>query len=476
MSKKMHINASSLVDLKAELFRKQEQFKKEKLENRNVVKSKHSTTKKPSVWNKQNTGVEKRALKDKEEAIEAANSLAQSRSALEAKTALYDKMSKGEMWPEDDEKYMVDFTQKIIDKQDSVKRWRDEPERGDGEINNDDIPPASNPDEEWVDYVDSLGRTRRCMKKDLSYLQQLDKDLTPGSRTDSAAQPELLSDDMRREMLRKKWEEDEEEAMKKPTGPVHYENVRHEEVRSHGVGYFGFSREETERKKQFEQLQMLRDETADQRVRREKLKEKRKALLQTRLEKVKQRKKIKGELVTEMLKEPEKEPIVPVDLLKRDETVTQNVVTRPWDKGKIDLPSQRGESSKAYNPRDERPAEFAPPMEYYDDSSSFQKKKGNAKPWKTKREEEVDTTRMEQNYSVQGDSMPWMYNHSNLQGVPLHDGVQLSSSTNWDYEQQMSTQTPQGQSQQEQSAHQQTQQHTYGGLHLDEALSFFRNK
>lgn len=36
----------------------------------------------------------------------------------------------------------------------------------------------------------------------------------------------LLSDDMRREMQREQWEREEEEQMKKPVGPIHYENIR----------------------------------------------------------------------------------------------------------------------------------------------------------------------------------------------------------------------------------------------------------
>ena len=39
--------------------------------------------------------------------------------------------------------------------------------------------------------------------------------------------PDLLSSDMKREMERKEWEKEEEEAMSKPVGPVHYADVRH---------------------------------------------------------------------------------------------------------------------------------------------------------------------------------------------------------------------------------------------------------
>lgn len=36
----------------------------------------------------------------------------------------------------------------------------------------------------------------------------------------------LLSEDMRREMQREKWEMEEEEQMKRPVGPIHYETIR----------------------------------------------------------------------------------------------------------------------------------------------------------------------------------------------------------------------------------------------------------
>ena len=38
--------------------------------------------------------------------------------------------------------------------------------------------------------------------------------------------PDLLSKDMYREMMRKKWEEEEEDLRQKGPGSVHYQNVR----------------------------------------------------------------------------------------------------------------------------------------------------------------------------------------------------------------------------------------------------------
>jgi len=42
----------------------------------------------------------------------------------------------------------------------------------------------------------------------------------------------LLSDDMRREMQREQWEKEEEEQMKTPVGPIHYENIRQQGEKS----------------------------------------------------------------------------------------------------------------------------------------------------------------------------------------------------------------------------------------------------
>lgn len=40
------------------------------------------------------------------------------------------------------------------------------------------------------------------------------------------AEKDLLSEDMRRELQRQEWEREEEEAMNRPVGPIHYENIR----------------------------------------------------------------------------------------------------------------------------------------------------------------------------------------------------------------------------------------------------------
>lgn len=399
------VTASSLVDLKAELYRKQEQFKQEKLTQEGAafkVKEKVAA-KKPSVWSKQNAGVSARAQKDAEQMAEEQDHLNAARRKLEEKAKLYEQMSKGDFPDEETEGlFLVDFTQKIIDKkketilQQEAKREREEEEEDRGSSS--PVPPPENPDEEWVDYVDSLGRSRRCMKKDLPSFQRMDLDLNVKGKVPDD-QKTLLSEDMRRELQRKEWEREEEEAMKRPVGPVHYEDIRAQEARELGVGYFAFAHDEEQRRKQRDTLDMLRDQTTEQRNKRERLKEKRQALLQARLAKVRQRKMKKAKLDgvddEEQIKEEEHEPeeeeceplpedVPEVSIVKKVEVEVQErrdtkpgvPYVREWDRGKEFMFDEWKDRR-----RKERDSEFAPPSAYFnDDIKKYRKPQSYDKP------------------------------------------------------------------------------------------------
>lgn len=73
------------------------------------------------------------------------------------------------------------------------------------------------------------------------------------------------------------------------------------EVRSHGVGYYAFSKDEEKRSEQLDMLHELSKQTEKQKSSREKLLQKRKAMMTERLAKVRERKKLKPE-------EPEPDP------------------------------------------------------------------------------------------------------------------------------------------------------------------------
>ncbi|XP_041081239.1 coiled-coil domain-containing protein 174-like [Polyodon spathula] len=78
--KQFDVTAASLVDLKAELYRKQEAFKQEKLvKDTGAPLKPKPTNKKSSIWNKQNEGVSDRAEKDVEQKTEEENTLDKSK-------------------------------------------------------------------------------------------------------------------------------------------------------------------------------------------------------------------------------------------------------------------------------------------------------------------------------------------------------------------------------------------------------------
>uniref|UniRef100_A0AAY5EKG7 CCDC174 alpha/beta GRSR domain-containing protein n=1 Tax=Electrophorus electricus TaxID=8005 RepID=A0AAY5EKG7_ELEEL len=385
------MSVTRLVDLKAELYRKQETFKQERLsQDAGAVPKIHTKTKKPSIWSKQNEGVSARAQRDVEKATEEENTLNKSRQKLEEKARLYEQMTKGDFPDEETESlYLVDFTQKIIDQKREVHIRQAEKGDRDGEDTDTQIPipPPQSEDEEWVDYVDALGRSRKCLRKDLPEFQKMDQDLQGTSRVVGPDRT-LLSEDMRREMQREQWEREEEEQMKRPMGPIHYENIRDQEARELGVGYFAFSQDEEHRQKQRETLDMLRDQTTVQRSKREQLKEKRKSLLEARLAKVRMRKIKKSKLEPgaeeEEVQEDEDKvgdlngpppsasttPKVEVVIQERKDSRPGVPHVREWDRGKEFFLGQW--TSRR---RDERESEFAPPTSYFTDNKRVHHKR-----------------------------------------------------------------------------------------------------
>ncbi|XP_064606038.1 coiled-coil domain-containing protein 174-like [Liolophura sinensis] len=398
---KKSVNPSSLVDLKAELFRKQEEFKTQKLQKATFIKSR-VTEKKPNIWSKKNAGVLQRAERDLEAKAEEENSLEKSRKALAAKAKLYEKMTQGNEIPEEDGSkiFLVDFQKKAID---TIIEKRDEERKAGANSRSDescndvmteDIP--ANPGEEWVEFTDSLGRVRTCMRKDLAELQRRDKDLNVNRKpADVVEKPDLMSEDMRRELERERWERETEEELDKPTGPIHYADVQHREVRDHGVGFYQFSQEEEQRQAEMERLANLRQQTVDQRSKREMIKEKRKAMLESRLAKVKQRKlgregggvfsqvALQTDSKTEEKPETSKEQKVDQDkdVEAKVESVLQAVrkaesrtaAVREWDIGKTEYLNLQWENRKQ-KLEDDRNPEFAPPTALYSMETANQNK------------------------------------------------------------------------------------------------------
>ena len=110
-------HTSSLVNLKAELARKQEEYRREKsdpaLRDERLQAKK---SKRAAAWMKQNKGVLERHRRDVLEETQQGQSLAQVEAKLKAKAALYERLRQGDMTPEEQETYLVDFERKFLDR------------------------------------------------------------------------------------------------------------------------------------------------------------------------------------------------------------------------------------------------------------------------------------------------------------------------------------------------------------------------
>ena len=82
--------------------------------------------------------------------------------------------------------------------------------------------------------------------KDGKFLINFSKDNNDDSdSSDNEGHPQLLSEDGRRELIRQKWEKEEEENLKK--SDLHYGDVLFGEARTHGAAFYNFSRDEATR-------------------------------------------------------------------------------------------------------------------------------------------------------------------------------------------------------------------------------------
>ncbi|XP_050532366.1 coiled-coil domain-containing protein 174 [Daktulosphaira vitifoliae] len=363
MSKSIDICKASLVSLKAELLRKQDEANKAKSFSGDTFIRPIPGAKTPSCLLQSNEGVQKRNAKDMEQEFEPSidNSLKKSRDILAMKSLLYDKLVSGEMIPEQDKTFLVNFKQKVNDvalKDCSTLEKKEKICNSDVELDKFDF----GDDDDWVDYTDFFGRTRRCLKVDLEFFkkrdQRIENELGPPPNNiksndiskeqkfvkegmSSVNESELNFSDMRREQLRLKWEEEERKLADRTD--IHYEDIRFDEVREHGVGYYAFSTDEKERHRQQAELKKIREETKETQSAVQKLKEKRAAQMAARLKAVKRRKKEKLGLPLDSSsdeeqvlppKSPSPEIIEDIKAQQAFEKLRKAAHVRPWDYGK----------------------------------------------------------------------------------------------------------------------------------------------
>ncbi|KAJ7034997.1 hypothetical protein C8F04DRAFT_1210441 [Mycena alexandri] len=246
------ISASSFLDLKAELSKQEGEFSRNKTagSSKFIVGGVKRPDKKPTVWARQNNGVNARASRDIELEAISKPTLESARAALERKAKIYDKLKKGQTGGLNDKQYemlLVDFDAK--------------PVSDDFESDSDDLdesvevarPPV-------VDSDDEFGRMRTARRSEVP------RDLVRPTEEPAYDEDEDLvihnpagyfpvyqpSADRVAQI------EKEHAEINNPLG-VHYDASA--EVRARGAGFYQFSHDEETRKAQMDELKSARGET-----------------------------------------------------------------------------------------------------------------------------------------------------------------------------------------------------------------------
>ncbi|CAH2054569.1 unnamed protein product, partial [Iphiclides podalirius] len=304
-TKKINFNKSILLSLKAEVLKKQEEvIEKKQLPQHNVETFKPKAEKKCDV-NKQNHKSFKDNLKAVD--IEELETLRKSKLALEKKAELYEHLSDKTGSSQLAERFLVDFKGKKEREPDTPIKKRDEKETV--------VYSDTDDDNEWIEFTDCLGRTRKCLKSDLELYKKRDKELlrviTNGQERDEPREePEKTPEkpflvqktNDYLQSLREKWEQKEKELLAKEKD-IHYQDLLFDEARIHGVGYYSFSTDEAERKKQMEELTKQRQETLQAQKEAEERKKKRDELMAARVAAARARQRARAGLPPE---EPQK--------------------------------------------------------------------------------------------------------------------------------------------------------------------------
>lgn len=361
-----NVNASSIIDLRAELLRKQQE-----VQNKKVDSDKYSSTCQESDPYLSISKGSSKSLKLKgqkiEKSIENPSSLVRKKTTIEheeqqkllsassqmlaKKAKLYDQLDKGHKFlnTDDNEDLLVNFNDRHRRKT--------------------DLEDDSDEEEEMVEYEDEFGRTRWIPKKDLP--KKDDKSQKNPYSAYEQDSKELQSEDMRMENERREWENNAQSSKQ----TVYYQDVIHKEIRDHGAAFFAFSSDDQTRAEQMEVFKKLRQETQDKRQLAQKIKEKREQQMNTRLAKIAARKGIKFE----PKKVEEKEEVVAESSEITIQKASANLVnnhssrfqTRLWDIGKEGVDSKPDYLTVQ---REERNFEFAPPSIYQSGESSNNRK------------------------------------------------------------------------------------------------------
>ncbi|XP_015605467.1 coiled-coil domain-containing protein 174 [Cephus cinctus] len=314
-SKKINVNFSSLVGLKAELLRKQTEVNDAKAKNETV----RTITKQPKVRTKKVKEEKPEKSNDLIIDIDDINAHKKSKLMLEAKSRLYERLKKNRN--NTNPLFLVDFSNKSDESEEDPINQDDYDER------------TSDPEDDWIEYEDCFGRTRKCLRRDLQQMRDKDelvKDAVmkkPHNETDSKKEQEqpysnivVQETEPEIEIMRRKWEEQTEKLADKTD--IHYQDVLFDEARAHGVGYYAFSQDEEQRAKQQENLTKLRKETMQKQKEMQEMKELRNKMEVNRLKVARIRQRIRAGLPAEPTEEETKQELAEKKANDKNETTS----------------------------------------------------------------------------------------------------------------------------------------------------------
>ncbi|KAF2500008.1 hypothetical protein BU16DRAFT_453113 [Lophium mytilinum] len=249
--------------------------------------------KKADIFSTHNKGVNKRALKDLDDAdFEQKHSTSsaplddstwhRSKRKMQEKARIYAALKRGDIEDLEDN-HLVDFDTKIVEAED----------RGDVDKDTSSDDGADSEGEELVEFIDEFGRTRRGTRTQMiineRHKQMLEADRPDRFTARPMAPANIIYGDtiqtaafnpdetIAQQMAALAAKRDKELT---PPPAEHFDSRK--EIRTKGVGFFQFSADEATRNKEMAALEKEREDTERSRREREKRKEERKKQVEAR--------------------------------------------------------------------------------------------------------------------------------------------------------------------------------------------------
>ncbi|KAF3761338.1 hypothetical protein M406DRAFT_265351 [Cryphonectria parasitica EP155] len=232
------------------------------------------------------------------------NELLSARRRMEEKARLYAAMKRGDYVPKEGEAApLVDFDRKWAEAQQDDASSRAPPSSS-GEDDDDDY--SDNNDTEIITYTDEFGRTRTGTRAEKLRLERRLRarehttiELERMSARPKAPANVIYGDAIQSEAFVARDEAEMEALARKrdrsltPPEMKHYDAAA--EIRTKGVGFFQFSKDEETRTKEMEGLAKERETTERERERREEERDSRRKEIEERRRVIEERRKEKGE-------------------------------------------------------------------------------------------------------------------------------------------------------------------------------------